>query len=299
MVKVRTLLGIAALALTLSAAQAATLVDTDFSKNANGWVLDQVDNNAAILRDPQTAGVSQVLALTQNKGGQTGIAWTQLKQKVDSFSFIADLRIRWEPVDDEGNEVNSCPADGVALIYADAELDAVGGGGGGLGLTGGNIETFTAFVINTWRGAGNGNDDERESCTTNRKFETFEFFVATPEYGDYDRPQDGVVRTPDEGGSKINQVNPPEGMRLVNGGFYRYQWNVDGANDTMAVYVTGLDENNKQFQKVKVLEGKFDPAKVKLTNFEGRWGMSAATGGAVQHAEVARARIDSPMIDPL
>jgi len=299
MVKVRTLLGMVALALTLSAAQAATLVDTDFSKGSTGWVLDQAENNAARLLDPKTAGVTQVLALTQNTGGQTGIAWSQLKQKVDSFSFIVDMRIRWEPTDPDGNEVNECPADGAALIYAPVEPDAVGGGGGGVGLTGGAIETFTAFVVNTWRGAGNGSDEERESCKTNTKFETFEFFVATPTYGDYERPQDGVVRTPDDGGSKINQVNPPSGMRIVNGGFYRYQWNVDGVNNTMAVYVTGLEDSNKQFQKVKVIEAKFDPAKVKLTNFEGRWGMSAATGGAVQHTEIARARIDSPMIDPL
>jgi len=88
-------------------------------------------------------------------------------------------------------------------------------------------------------------------------------------------------------------------MKLVNGGFYRYQWNVDGVNNTMTVYVTGLEESNKQFQKVKVIEAKFDPAKVKIADFEGRWGMSAATGGAVQFTEVARARIDSPMIEPL
>lgn len=292
MAKVRTLLGMAALALSLSAAQAATLIDSDFSKASTGWTV----NGTATLLDPKTAGVTQVLSLTQNTGGQTGTAWTELKQKVDSFSMIVDMRIRFEKVDPDGNEVNECPADGIVFGYAPVDADFIGGGGGSISLFSGEVETFTSMVVNTWRGAGNGNDTERESCT-NGKNETFEFGVVTPAFGTFDRPQDGVVRTPDEGGSKINQVNPPAGMKLVNGGFYRYQLNVDGVNDTMAVYVTGLDDSNKQFQKVKVIEAKFDPAKVKILDFEGRWGMAAATGGAVQYVDISRARIESPMVD--
>jgi hypothetical protein len=284
-----------ALALTMSASQAATLIDTDFSKGSAGWVLNQ----DAQLLDPQTAGITQVLSLTQHLGSQTGTAWTEMSQKVDSFSFIADIRIRFSSAltEETGGDPN-CPADGVVMGFAPVEADFVGGGGGSISLFSGEVETFTSMVINTWRGAGNGNDDERAVCD-NGKNETFEFGVVTPSYGDFTRPQDGIVRTPDEGGSKINQVNPPSGMKLVNGGFYRYQFNVDGVNNTMAVYVTGLDESNKQFQKVKVIEAKFDAAKVKVLDFQGRWGLAAATGGAVQFTDVARARIDSPMIDPL
>jgi hypothetical protein len=294
MVKVRTLLGVA-LALTMGVSQAATLIDTDFTKGSTGWTI----NGTSQLMDPKTAGVTQVLSLTQNSGSQTGTAWTELRQKVDSFSFTADIRIRFARVDPDGNEVNECPADGVVMGFAPVDADFVGGGGGSISLFSGEVETFTAMVINTWRGAGNGNDTERESCTTNTKYETFEFGVVTPAYGDFTRPQDGVVRTPDEGGSKINQTNPPAGMKLVNGGLYRYQWNVDGVNNTMTVYVTGLEDANKQFQKVKVIEAKFDPAKVKILDFEGRWGLAAATGGAVQYTDVFRARVDVPMIDPL
>jgi hypothetical protein len=295
MVNLRTLLGVAGLALTLSAGQAATLIDTDFTKGSTGWTI----NGTAQLLDPKTAGVTQVLSLTQNAGNQTGTAWTELRQKVDSFSFTADIRIRHARTDPDGNEVNECPADGVVMGFAPVDADFVGGGGGSISLFSGEVETFTAMVINTWRGAGNGNDTERESCTTNTKYETFEFGVVTPAYGDFTRPQDGVVRTPDEGGSKINQTNPPAGMKLVNGGLYRYQWNVDGATNTMTVYVTGLEDANKQFQKVKVVEAKFDPAKVKILDFEGRWGLAAATGGAVQYTDIFRARVDVPMIDPL
>jgi hypothetical protein len=284
-------LGIAALALTLSAAHAETLINTDFSKDAAGWVLNQ----DAQLLDPKTAGVTQVLSLTQNDGSQTGVAWTEITRRVPSFSFIVDMRIRFQRVVD-GVEYNECPADGATLVFAEADSDWIGPGGGSLGLFGGGLERYTSFVVNTWRGAGNGNAAERESCTTNLKFETFEFGVIAPGYGEDTRPQDGVVRTPADGGSKINQVNPPEGMRLVNGGWYRYQWNVDGATNTMSVYITGLEEGNSQFQKVKAAEIKSGPP---VLNFSGRWGISGATGGAVQFTEVRRARIDVPMIDPL
>lgn len=294
MVKVRTLLGIAVAAMAISSAQAATVIDTDFSKGADGWTI----NGTAQLLDPKTAGVTQVLSLTQNAGSQTGTAWTNAEQKPASFSFIADIRIRHELKDGEGNDVNECPADGAVMAFAAVPADFVGGGGGSVSLYSGEVESFNSVVINTWRGAGNGNDTERESCKTNTKYETFEFGVVTPNFGDFSRPQDGVVRTPDEGGSKINQVNPPAGMKIVNGGFYRYQFNVDSATNTMTLYVTGLDESNKQFQKVKVNEAKFDASKVKLLDFTGRWGLAAATGGAVQHTDIARARVEVPMVDP-
>jgi hypothetical protein len=291
MVKVRTLLGIA-IALTMGVAQAAPVVQTDFTKNSTGWTI----NGTAQLLDPKTAGVTQVLSLTQNTGNQTGTAWTEARQKPASFSMIVDMRIRHEKVDPDGNEVNECPADGVVFGFAPVDADFVGGGGGSISLFSGEVETFTSVVVNTWRGAGNGNEDERGSCTTNTKYETFEFGVVTPSYGDFTRPQDGVVRTVDEGGSKINQVNPPAGMKIVNGGFYRYQWDVDSADNTMALYVTGLDDSNKQFQKVKVIEAKFDPAKVKLLDFEGRWGMAAATGGAVQYTDIRSAEVHVPKL---
>ena len=100
---------------------------------------------------------------------------------------------------------------------------------------------------------------------------------------------------PQRGGMKLGQVGFPQGLKLVNGGTYRYQWNVDGATNMMTVYITGLDENNKQFQKVKVTQ---ITSGVPVLDFEGRWGLTAATGGAVQHTEVLAARIDAPMIDP-
>jgi hypothetical protein len=263
----------------MGVAQAETLLNTDFTKGSTGWVL----NGTAQLLDPQTAGVTQLLSLTQNEGNQTGNAWTEISRQVPSFSFIADMRTRFTPAN-EGD----CPADGMAMVFAPVESDAQGGGGGGLGLVG--LETWTAFEINTWRDQGLV---DREICTTG-KFETFAFDVVTPESEDPGRTP-GSQGTLEGGGTKIAQVQLPEGMKVVNGGLFRYQWNV-AADGTMSVYVTGLEESNKQFQKVKVLEAKFPASPI---NFAGRWGFAAATGGAVQFSEILNARIDSPMIDPL
>jgi hypothetical protein len=291
---VRKFVAIAALAAVMGVAQAATLLDTDFTKGSTGWTL----NGTAKLLDPQTAGVTQVLSLTQNAGNQTGTAWTDLNQKVDSFSFTVDARIRYASKDPDGNDVDPCPADGIAFAFAPVDADLVGGGGGSVSLFDGGTDTFTAFVINTWRGQGLGTDDERAACTSGKN-ETFEFDVANPNYGaDFIARTEGSNSNPDQGGSKINQVNPPSGMKLVNGGFYRYQLNVDSATNTMTVYATGLEDSNKQFQKVKVNEATFDPAKVKILDFTGRWGLAAATGGAVQSVDISHAKIDVPMIDP-
>lgn len=253
-----------------------TLINTDFSKGADGWVL----NGDAQLLDPKTPGITRVLSLTQNDYAQTGVAWTELRRRVPSFSFIADMRIRFQS---EG--FGSCPADGLAMVFAPVETDAMGSGGGGLGIFG--LEQFTAFEINTYQGQGFGD------CASGLHV-TFGFDVIHP---NTDQTRSGGDRgTPEAGGAKIGQILPPTGMNIVNGGFYRYQWNV-APDGTMSVYVTGLEESNKEFQKVKVLEVKFPTTGA--IDFEGRWGFSAATGGAVQHSEVLTARIDVPMIDPL
>lgn len=275
---VRRGLWIALLTLTTLAARAETLVSTDFSKGSTGWVL----SGTAQLLDPATAGVSQVLALTQNDYSQTGVAWTEISRRVPSFSLTADVRIRHQA---EGFSV--CPADGMALVFAPVETSATGNGGGSLGIFG--IERFTAFELNTYHGQGLGEGDCNDGGNV-----TFGFDVIYP--GSDDARSGGSQGTPDAGGPKIGQIVPPNGMTVVNGGFYRYQWNV-AADGMMTVYATGLEESNRQIQKVKVLEVKFPNASA--IDFAGRWGLTAATGGAVQHVEILTARIDAPMIDPL
>jgi hypothetical protein len=258
---------------------AATLVSTDFTKSTDGWQLNGDAKIDMVSGDSR----AQVLSLTQNEGGQIGTAWNQATFKVPSFSYIADVRIRFTPP-----SADSCPADGFAMVFAPVAPDTIGGGGGSIGIFGGP-DTFTAFDLNTWQGQGLGDN----GCS-DLKNETFGIDVVNPGVADNSRGA-GNMGTPEEGGAKIGQINPPTGMKIVNGGFYRYQWNVSDAG-IHTVYVTGLDDANKQFQKVKVLEVKFPNNKA--INFEGRFGLTAATGGAVQFAEIAAVRVESPMVDP-
>jgi hypothetical protein len=284
--KGRTFLATMLLLTSVAAGQAATLISTDFTQGtAPGWVL----NGRARFRDVSTVDASrpQALSLTQNGGSQTGVIWTEMKYRVPSFSFIADVLIR--------HPGTSCPADGVAMVFGNVDdPHTVAGGGGALGLFGGDITQFTAFEINTWRGQGLGDDDERADCKVG-KHVTFAFDVINSGT-DSSRTEGADPGDPNAGGAKIGQIVPPAGMQIVGGGWFRYQWNV-APDSTMTVYVTGLNDTNNQFKKVKVLEAKIG-ASLGAINFEGRFGMSAATGGAFIHSDIAAIRIDSPMIDP-
>jgi hypothetical protein len=290
--KAATLLAILMALVPMGAGRAATLVTTDFSQDSKGWALN---GNARLAKLTEAkvaslggAKLEQVLELTDSTEEQTSIAWTELKQKAPSFSFIADVRVRYD-----GGGLNDCPGDGFTLAFAPANKDSFAAEalGGGLGLFGSGIETFTAFEVNTWNGQGLGSEEEMMNCMAD-KHVTFGIDVVHP--GTDSERTPGMNGTPEKGGAKIGQVLPPEGMKVVNGGWYRYQWNV-AENGTMTVYATGLDEANKKIQKVKILEVKFPDGKA--TDFEGRWGLTAATGGAFQTVEVARARVESPMVE--
>jgi hypothetical protein len=291
--KATTLLALLMALAPAGAGRAATLVTTDFSQDAKGWTL----NGKARLAKVTEAKVAslggkkleQVLELTSSEEDQSSVVWTELKQKVPSFSFIADVRVRYD-----GGGLNDCPGDGFTLAFAPVNKDTISaeGMGGGLGLFGGTIETFTALEVNTWNGQGLGTEEEMQNCMSG-KHVTFAFDVIHP--GTDTERNPNMNGTSEKGGAKIGQVVPPEAMKVINGGWYRYQWNV-AENGTMTVYATGLDEENKKVQKAKVLEVKFPDNKA--IDFEGRWGLTAATGSAFQTVEVAAARVESPMVEP-
>src|SRR5262249_24124643 len=145
--------------------------------------------------------------------------------------------------------------DGMTMAFAPVNTDAVASAGGGLGLYGSPPRTFTCFEINTWRVQGLGTRAEQGDCASG-KHVTFAFDWINPQI-EYSAREAAVNGTPEKGGPKIGQVLPPPGMTIVNGGWYRYQWNADGATNTMTVYVTGLEERNKQFRNVEVLKVTF------------------------------------------
>jgi hypothetical protein len=273
------------------AGRAATPVTTDFSKDASGWSLN---GNARLAKLSEAkvatlggAKLEQVLELTSSEENQASAVWTEVKQKVPSFSFIAEVRIRYD-----GGGFNDCPSDGVTLAFAPVNKDAKGSEGGSLGLFGGAIETFTAFELNTFSAQGLGSEEEMQNCMAG-KHVTFAIDVVHP--GTDTERTPGMSGTLEKGGAKIGQVLPPEGMKVVNGGWFRYQWNV-AENGTMTVYATGLDEENKKFQKVKILEVKFPDNKA--IDFEGRWGLTAGTGAGFETVEVAKGRVETPMVEP-
>jgi Bacterial lectin len=286
--KLRTILAATMLLVVTGVAQAATLVSSDFTKgDTSAWVL-----NGAQAKVVGFAGDSlhpKVLQLASDKGNQTGVAWTQMQFTVPSFTYIADVQIRHDPT-------LGCPADGFAMSFANvADTASVGGGGGALGLFGSpKVPAFSAFEVNEWRGQGLGTAAQRNDCVSGLN-ETFAFDVVS-DSSKQNRAEGAAPADPAKGGAKIGQIVPPAGMQIVNGGFFRYQWNV-AEDGTMTTYVTGLSPINQQFKQVKVLEAKIAPA-LKPIGFAGRFGLSAATGGAFITVEVAAARIDSPVEAP-
>jgi hypothetical protein len=281
----------AALALMTANAQAVTLVDSDFTLQdpARAPIQWQTNGTAGLDLNPTGSGPAVSLALTHNQGNEYATAWTLFKGRVPSFTMWADVNI-----DFNREFPANCPADGFAMLFADVSADYVSSTGGGTGLgVFGNEELasrVTAFEINTWQ--GNALEDAG-GCTTN-KFVTFAF----------DNISDGANRgggsgdsngTPEEGGPKVGQTTAPAGLQIINGGWYRYQWNVDTTTRKMEAYITGLDASNSTVQNQKLVEVTFGADAPNLS-FTGRWGVSAGTGGAVQGTRVSRIRIDAPMV---
>jgi hypothetical protein len=141
------------LALTVATAcQAATLIDSNFANGSKGWKL----NGEAKLAKAAGGTGGQVLTLTSEETERVGTAWTERKQKVPSFSFIADVRVRYD-----GGGKHPCPGDGFTLAFAPVNQDASGYPGGGLGLFGEGMQTFTALEVNTWAAQGLGGEEAR------------------------------------------------------------------------------------------------------------------------------------------
>jgi hypothetical protein len=275
-------------------AQAAVIDEADWtlkdlSKAPVNWTLT---GTARLALNPGEDPLV-TLRLLEDRNDQKSAAWHNMQGHVDSFTFMADVRIRTA-------DPNGCPADGLALVFANvADPKTIIGGsysgtGGGqdLGIFEGKkaIPDFIGFELNLWRDQGLGTAAEKADCPASGKNETFAFDVVT---GGNTKQRNGNPADAAVGGAKIGQTNPPTGMRIVNGGSYRYQWNVDGATNTMTLFVTGLDASNKQFQKVKVLEQKIG---VPVLGFDGRFGMTGATGGAHAQVDVGHTIIAVPMI---
>jgi hypothetical protein len=206
----------------------------------------------------------------------------------------ADVNVRFQP-GAPGVEafIRNCPADGFVLAFADASPEAVGGSGGDLALFDApkTIPSFIGFEVNLFFGDAPGNASSLATCNSGKNV-TFAFESVGKATG-YARK----TGTPDKGGAQVAPVTAPAGLQIVNGGWYRYQWNVDTVAGTMAAYLTGLEARNSQVQNLPLSSVTFGSAAPPI-NFDGRWGVAAATGGAASGVNVARVRVVAPMAAP-
>ena len=89
--------------------QAATLIQTDFTKgDTTGWVLN--GDQAKIVDVAGDSARPKALSLVDDQGSETGVAYTSATFTVPSFSFIADVQIRHD------NSLG-CPADGFSMAF--------------------------------------------------------------------------------------------------------------------------------------------------------------------------------------
>jgi len=282
----------AALMLAAASVRAAqtplVIADTDFTlqdptKTPFDW---QTNGNAGLQLDP--AGTNPItLALAHNVGNEASSAWTLIAGTAPSFTMTADVNVNFTLA-----QPANCPADGFTMAFANTPANGLGGGGGGLGLYGSkNIPSIIAFEVNLWH--SNAITD-LSGCSKN-EYTTFEFTNDTNKAGPgRDSTKKG---TADKGGEFVNQVTAPAGLTIVNGGWYRYQWDVDTVNGTMAAYITGLDASNNSVKNMPLTNVTFGANAPKL-NFSGRWGLTAGTGGAVSGVQVAHVKIVTPMQPP-
>jgi hypothetical protein len=290
-----TLFALAAASARVAMAQT-PIVSSDFTlqdmkRLPTNWVLNGF---AGLEINPTGSGPAVDLAIAHNTGNNTSSAWTNDTFSVPSFTMWADINVDFKPHTTTAAGVSAdCPADGFTLAFANTTSPyAIGHGGGSLGLFGNpdDIPAFIGFEINTWYGQS---IDDTSGCSTHKNL-TFAF----EDVGDNsnDRGDQGDVNS---GGGKVGQVTAPDALQtgLINGGWYRYQWNADSATGKMGAYLTGLEDKNKAVQNMKLVEVTFASGAPKF-NFKGRFGFTAGTGGGTDGVHIAQVVVVSPAVAP-
>jgi hypothetical protein len=285
----------AALMLAAANARAATTT-TLISQQFN------LTNEAQIVKDWQMNGHTSPelllgsatpdidIVLTHNLDGEAGNIWTQKTfTPGPSFTMWADVNVDFHPTNNNG-ENQACPADGFAMAFIDsAKATALGGAGGSMGLYGSkDINNLIAFETNTWYGNAPG---KLKDCSSGNNV-TFEFSDIAGKSG-----ARNMGGTPDKGGAYINQTVIPPNLngKLLNGGWYRYQWDVDASTGHMDAFITGLEDSNKTVQNEKLVDvtlGSGAPA-IPAT---GRFGVAAGTGGGTEGVHVRQIVVATPSV---
>jgi hypothetical protein len=286
----------AALALVCASAHAATLVSTDFTlqdpkRLPTNWAFNGF---AGLEVNPTGSGPAVDLTIAKNTGNNTSSAWTNDTFTAPSFTMWADINVDFKPQSTMAAGVSmDCPADGFALAFANtSSAHAIGGGGGDIGLfNSADITQFIGLEVNTWYGQS---IDDTSGCASHKNV-TFAF----ENVGDNsnDRGDQGDANN---GGGKVAQVTAPDALQqngLINGGWFRYQWDVDSTTGKMDAYLTGLEDKNKAVQNMKLDEVTFASSAPKF-NFKGRFGFTAGTGGGTDGVHIAQVIVASPAVAP-
>lgn len=281
--------------LAAASARAATTptVSTDFTLQD----MKRLPTNWTLNGDAQfevtfngTTPVFNDVSLSRDNGGTGSSMWTNDTFTLPSFSMYADINVDFHP--NEAGVDPTCPADGFTLAFANtSKPEALGGTGGNIGLYGSDadIPQFIGFEVNTWY----GNDlDDTSTCTTGKNV-TFEFADIDSSTGT-GRTMGGTATA---GGAFVGQVTAPDALQkgLINGGWYRYQYDVDTTTGKMDVYLTGLDDSNKAIQNMKLNEVTFAASAPKLA-FKGRFGLTAGSGGGAEGVRVRQVVVLSPAV---
>ena len=285
----------AALMMCAAGARAATttVVNTDFTlqdpkRLPINWTLNGTAQYELSFQGTTVTALD--VALTEDTTGEGAAIWTNDTFTLPSFTMWADVNVDFHP---RGAGVDpTCPADGFALAFANTpKPDTIGTPGGNLGIFGNDAEIpqFIGFEVNTWYGQ---DLDDTSTCTTGKNV-TFAFEDIDSSTGT-GRSGNGDVNA---GGAKVGQVTAPDVLQkgLINGGWYRYQWDVDTATGKMDAYLTGLDATNKAIQNMKLAEVTFASSAPKLA-FKGRFGMGAGTGGGTEGVRVRQVVVVSPAV---
>jgi len=282
---------VAALMLAAATARAAAppLISTQFSmaNAANIPTAWQLNGTASLELLLGSATPDIDLALTHNVAGEGGNAWSQMQFPLPpSFTMWADVNVDFHPA---ANESQTCPADGFAMAFADGKAKSIGGTGGSMGLYGAaDINSLIAFETNTWYGNAPGS---LKDCSTGNNV-TFEFSAITGT-----KEARNMGGTAAKGGAYIGQTVVPPNLngKIINGGWYRYQWDVDTTTGHMDAFITGLDDSNKTVQNEKLADVTLAATAPKAPAM-GRFGIAAGTGGGAQGVHVRQIVVVSPSV---
>lgn len=254
---IRLLMAVLASLMLATAARAETLVQFDFTSTGAGDAIRAAweFNGVAALAD--VAGETPVLRLTQGEFAVAGSAWhKQTFSSLTSFQVQFDARFRRQTA-----EGNPAPGDGLAFAFANVEPTHLGDAGGALGLYGGSDPLPEGSVF--------GLD------INNYAVEGLSLITSGTRVFREERP---------------GWIEIPAGHSLSDGGVWRFTLRVTpaGANSRVELFLEG---GTTKLERTKLIDLTSEKPVVPAT---GRFGFTAATGGATQFTDVLNLLVVAP-----